>query len=135
LVYASSVGSYAPGPKDRFVDESWPATGVPGSTYSRHKALVEAMLNRLERDRPALRVVRMRPGLIFQRSASAEIARYFAGPFLPRTLLGFALDQPGRLPVVPAHPALRLPAVHADDVADAYARAILGGARGPFNAA
>src|SRR5690606_19824698 len=73
LVYASSVGSYAPGPKDRFVDESWPATGVPGSTYSRHKALVEAMLNRLERDRPALRVVRMRPGLIFQRSASAEI--------------------------------------------------------------
>ena len=24
LVYASSVGAYAPGPKDRPVDESWP---------------------------------------------------------------------------------------------------------------
>ena len=28
LVYASSVGTYAPGPKDEAVDESWPATGI-----------------------------------------------------------------------------------------------------------
>src|SRR5690606_15233791 len=31
LLYASSVGAYAPGPKDRRVNESWPVTGVPRS--------------------------------------------------------------------------------------------------------
>src|SRR5207245_701309 len=40
LVYASSVGAYAPGPKDRPVDESWPATGIAGSAYSEDKAAV-----------------------------------------------------------------------------------------------
>ena len=28
LVYASSVGAYSPGPKDRAVDESWPTDGI-----------------------------------------------------------------------------------------------------------
>src|SRR5215212_9678500 len=31
LLYASSVGAYSPGPKDRRVDESWPTGGVPTS--------------------------------------------------------------------------------------------------------
>src|ERR1700742_4230823 len=31
LVYASSVGAYSPGPKDRFVDESWPTGGIASS--------------------------------------------------------------------------------------------------------
>src|SRR3954451_2458904 len=35
LVYASSVGAYSTGPKDRAVDESWPTDGVPTSFYSR----------------------------------------------------------------------------------------------------
>jgi nucleoside-diphosphate-sugar epimerase len=35
LLYASSVGAYSPGPKDRFVDESWPTEGIPSSFYSR----------------------------------------------------------------------------------------------------
>jgi UDP-glucose 4-epimerase len=38
LVYASSVGVYSPGPKDRSVDESWPRDGVRTSFYARHKA-------------------------------------------------------------------------------------------------
>ena len=29
LVYASSVGAYSPGPKDRLVDESWPTHSLP----------------------------------------------------------------------------------------------------------
>src|SRR5690242_3170421 len=33
LVYASSVGAYSPGPKDRFVDETWPTEGIPTSFY------------------------------------------------------------------------------------------------------
>src|SRR5687768_7131191 len=41
LVYASSVGAYSHGPKDRRVDESWPTEGIESSFYSRHKAEVE----------------------------------------------------------------------------------------------
>lgn len=130
LVFASSVGVYAAGPKDRFVDESWPATGIAASSYSRHKATVEAMLDDLEAIHPELRVVRLRPGLIFQREAGTEIARYFLGPFAPVRLLRF-----GRIPIVPKHARLRIQAVHADDVADAYAKAISGPATGAFNIA
>ena len=70
LVYASSVGAYSPGPKDRPVDESWPTNGIPTSFYARHKAEVERLLDRVERDHPQLRVVRLRPGLIFKREAA-----------------------------------------------------------------
>ena len=41
----------------------------------------------------------------------------------------------GRIPLVPSNRRLRMQAVHADDVADAYARAVLGDARGAFNVA
>jgi UDP-glucose 4-epimerase len=130
LAYASSVGTYAPGPKHAFVTEAWPRTGVVGSSYSRHKALVEGLLDRVESDHPMLRIVRLRPGLIFQRDIGTEIGRYFAGPLLPARLLKF-----GRIPVIPSHPGLRVQAVHADDVADAYARALLADVRGAFNVA
>ncbi|MGW4500510.1 NAD-dependent epimerase/dehydratase family protein [Micromonospora sp. NPDC004336] len=130
LVVASSVGVYAPGPKDHPISERWPATGVPGSSYSRDKADVEALLDRAEREHPGLRVVRLRPGLNFQRAAATEITRYFLGPFAPVRLLRY-----GRIPLVPTHRRLRMQAVHTDDVADAYARAALGDARGAFNVA
>lgn len=130
IVYASSVGTYAPGPKDREVDESWPATGIASSFYSRHKAAVERLLDALEREHPGLRVVRLRPGLIFQRSAATEIRRLFLGPLVPGALL-----RPGLIPIVPEHPRLRVQAVHADDVADAYRRAVMSDARGSFNVA
>ena len=80
LIYASSVGAYSPGPKDQRVDESWPTHGIPSSFYSRHKAAVERDLDRLGADQPGLRIVRLRPGLIFQRSAATEIRRLFARP-------------------------------------------------------
>lgn len=130
LVYASSVGAYSRGPKDRAVDESWPTGGTPSSFYSRHKVEVERMLDGFEVERSDVRVVRLRPGLIFQRGAGPEIRRLFAGPFLPR---GAAATR--RIPVVPRHPRLRFQAVHADDVADAYRRAVVGDARGAFNVA
>jgi len=130
LVYASSVGAYAPGPKDHPVSERWPATGVAGSSYSQDKAEVEALLDTVEREHPELRVVRLRPGLIFQRDAGTEISRYFLGPLVPVRLLRY-----GRIPLVPANRRLRLQAVHADDVADAYAKVVLGEARGAFNVA
>lgn len=130
LVYASSMGAYAPGPKDRLVAERWPTTGVPGSSYSEDKAAVESMLDRAEEGRPGLRIVRLRPALTFQRDAGAQIARYFLGPLVPTSLLRF-----GRLPVVPWSARLRVQAVHADDVADAYVRAVFADVTGPFNLA
>src|SRR4051795_448907 len=131
IVYASSIGTYAPGPKDRGVDESWPATGIETSFYSRHKAAVERELDSFSASHPEVRVVRLRPGLIFQRAAATGIRRLFVGPFLPS-----ALVRPELVPVVPRHPRLRAQAVHADDVADAYRRAIVNpGARGAFNIA
>src|SRR3954451_17409262 len=130
LIHASSVGAYGPGPKDRRVDESWPATGIGTSFYSRDKAACERALDRLEEEHPELRVVRLRPGLVFQRQAAAEIRRYFIGPFLPP----FALDR-RLLPIVPDIPGLRFQAVHTDDVAEAYRLALHSHARGAFNAA
>lgn len=130
LVYASSVGAYSPGPKDRMVDESWPTGGIASSFYSRHKAAVERELDLLAGENPDLRVVRLRPGLIFQRAAATEIRRLFAGPLLPGSLL-----RAGLAPFSPAIPGLRFQAVHSDDVADAYRRAVVSDARGAFNIA
>jgi UDP-glucose 4-epimerase len=112
------------------VDESWPTGGIPSSFYSRHKSTTERLLDRLEQEHPRLRVVRMRPGLIFKREAASEIRRLFAGPLLPN-----ALVRPGLIPFVPAHPRLRFQAVHSLDVGEAYRLAILGDARGAFNLA
>jgi UDP-glucose 4-epimerase len=130
IVYASSVGAYSPGPKDRLVDESWPTEGIASSFYARHKAAVERQLDRLEREHPELRVVRMRPGLIFKAEAATEIRRLFGGPFVPRFLL-----RPELIPIVPDVPRLRFQAVHSRDVGDAYTRAVLSDARGAFNLA
>jgi nucleoside-diphosphate-sugar epimerase len=130
LVYASSVGAYSPGPKDRLVDESWPVEGVPTSFYARHKAEVERLLDRFEAEHADVRVVRLRPGLIFKREAASGIRRLFAGPFLPSPLL-----RPTLLPVVPDIPGLRVQAVHSLDVGDAYRRALVTEARGAFNIA
>jgi UDP-glucose 4-epimerase len=73
LVYASSIGAYSPGPKDRRVDESWPTGGIESSFYARHKSEVERILDRFEREQPEIRVVRLRPALIFKREAASEI--------------------------------------------------------------
>jgi UDP-glucose 4-epimerase len=130
LVYASSVGAYSPGPKDRFVDESWPTNGIPTSFYSRHKADVERMLDRFEADNSAVRVVRMRPALIFKYAAASGIRRLFVGPFLPNTLLRRAL-----VPLVPSHPSLRFQAVHSEDVGEAFRLALIRPVQGAFNLA
>jgi nucleoside-diphosphate-sugar epimerase len=130
LVYASSVGAYSPGPKDRAVDESWPTAGIPTSFYSRHKAATERQLDRLEREHPELRVVRLRPGLIFKRDAATGIRRLFGGPFVPGALL-----RPSLIPVVPDVPRLRFQAVHSHDVGDAYRLAVTSDVRGAFNIA
>ncbi|MEV0587244.1 NAD-dependent epimerase/dehydratase family protein [Nonomuraea sp. NPDC050310] len=128
LVVASSVGAYSPGPEGREVDESWPTHGWPNSAYSREKAYVERLLDIFERDHPQARVVRMRPGFIFKREAASHQRRLFAGPFLPGGLVK-------AVPVLPDIPGLRVQAVHADDVAEAYRLALGSDVRGAFNLA
>ena len=130
VVYASSVGAYSPGPADRdtLVDESWPTDGIQTSRYSKEKAAVERILDRVEERHPQLRVVRIRPCLIFQRDMGAEAHRFFIGPLLPRSLV-----RPSVLPVLPMPSAIRAQAVHTDDMADAYRLAVLHSVRGAFN--
>jgi UDP-glucose 4-epimerase len=130
LVHASSVGAYSPGPKDRLVDESWPVGGIPTSSYSRDKADVERILDGFEAEHPDMRVVRLRPALIFKSQAASALRRTFVGPLLPPALLRTWL-----IPIVPASDRLRVQAVHSSDVGDAYHRAIVGEARGAFNIA
>jgi UDP-glucose 4-epimerase len=130
LLYSSSVGAYSPGPKDRAVDESWPTDGIRSSFYSRHKAEVERLLDRFEHGHPDLRVVRMRPALVFKREAASEIRRLFAGPFLPSPLV-----RRGLIPVVPKTERLRFQAVHSLDVGEAFRLALHAPVRGAFNLA
>jgi UDP-glucose 4-epimerase len=130
LVYASSVGAYSPGPKQRRVDESWPVEGVPTSFYSRHKAAVEELLDDFEERSPGTRVVRLRPGLIFKAEAASEIRRLFAGPFLPNFLV-----QKRLVPAIPRTPRLRFQAVYSRDVGEAYRQAVVRDVHGAFNVA
>ena len=130
LVYASSIGAYSPGPKSRRVDESWPTDGVPSAYYSRQKAATERLLDGLEREAPSIRVVRLRPGLIFKREAASEIRRLFAGPLLPNPLVRRAL-----IPIVPRTERLVFQAVHSLDVGEAYRLAAVANVRGAFNVA
>jgi UDP-glucose 4-epimerase len=130
LIYASSVGAYSPGPKQRQVDESWPVDGIPTSFYSRHKAATEDMLDELEGRAPNLRIVRLRKALIFKTEAASEIRRLFAGPFLPGFLVRKQL-----IPLLPRVPRLRFQAVHSRDVGQAYRQAVVRDVHGAFNIA
>ena len=129
-LYASSVGAYSPGPKDRAVDESWPTGGVPTSYYARQKAEVERRLDRFESENPEVRVVRMRQGLTFKKEAAEGVRRLFGGPLFPGTLA-----RPGFINFVPEIRGLKSQVVHSLDVGEAYRLALLNEVRGAFNLA
>lgn len=131
LVYASSVAAYSPGPADRHaVDERWPTHGWPTAAYSREKAYVERVLDSFERDRPDIRVVRMRTAFLFKRESASQQRRLFAGPLLPTRLV-----RPGLVPIVPDLRGLRFQAMHTTDAAQAYRLATVRPVRGAFNIA
>lgn len=130
LLYASSIGAYSPGPKDRFVDESWPVDGIPTSFYSRHKAWVEKLLDSFEKEHPEIRVVRLRKALIFQAGFASEARRLFLGPLVPSWIL-----SPKRIRLFPDVKGIRVQVVHSLDVGQAYRLALFSDAAGPFNVA
>lgn len=128
LVYLSSVGTYAPAVTGTWVDESWPTTGNPESSYSVDKAAVERELDAVEGG--SMTITRLRPGLILQPDAASEIGRYFLGRLLPLSLV-----RPWMLRLAPWPKEFAVQFVHADDVADAIVRVIQQGAGGAFNLA
>lgn len=128
LVAASSVGSYSAVDDDDPRDESWPTGGTPTSHYSVDKVAQERILD--EAEAAGLSVARVRPALIFDADAGAEVMRLFLGGFVPPGLL-----RPGALPVLPLPAGLRLQAVHGRDLADAYRRIVVQRATGAFNIA
>lgn len=130
LVHMSSVGTYAAGRYGERVDESWPATGIGSSPYSRDKAAAEAILDEYEQrlGSAAIPIARMRPGFILQRAAASGLMRYGLPGYVPMQLVP-------RLPLLPLDRRLCIPIVHADDVADAIVLAIEHRAAGPFNLA
>ena len=128
LVHMSSVGAYSPKRDDAPVDESWPTDGVPTSTYSRHKAAAERLLDLLEAAVPDVVVSRMRPGIVGQRDAGSALLRYGLPAVVPATLLR-------HVALLPLDRRLVVPMVHADDVADAVVRVLEERVPGAFNLA
>ena len=70
------------------VDESWPTERHrrPRSTRAT-RPRPSGCSTRVEAAHPELRVVRLRPALIFKREAASGIRRLFAGPLLPSPLV------------------------------------------------
>ena len=80
-------------------------TGIPTSFYSRHKAAVERDPRPFEGAHPELRVVRLRPGLIFQRDAATRSGGCSPARSCPRRSCAA-----GWCPSCPRHPRLRFQA-------------------------
>lgn len=132
LIYASSLGVYAPGATEP-VSESWPSTGQTTSVYSRHKVIAEMLVDEFARTHPEVVVSRIRPTLVVQREAAWEVRSLYLGPAVPRALLRLLRRQ--ALPVVPLPAGSALQFVHADDVGDAVVRLLQRRAEGSFNLA
>ena len=129
LVHASSVGAYSPGPKDEAVDESWATDGIPTSAYSRHKVQVERALDEFDAgSRDAGGAAATRPDLQTRGGERDP-------PLLPRAVAAELPRPAAPDPLRPDVPRLRFQAVHADDVGEAYRRAVVGAAAGAFNIA
>lgn len=130
FVGASSIAAYSPRTSLAPVTEEWPTHGASTSAYAREKAYVERLLDAFDASRTDCRVVRMRPGFIFQRTAATEQRRLFAGPLLPGSLV-----RPGLLPALPIPRGLHLQTLHTDDAAQAFRLAAILPVSGAFNIA
>lgn len=131
LVCASSLAAYSPADPadpDRPVDEDWATDGASSAAYCREKAYNERVLDAAEQGARDLRVVRLRPAFVFQRSAASEQRRIFGGALVRPWMLE-------RVPVAPVPHGLRLQAVHAEDVGRAIRAAVERPVRGAFNLA
>jgi nucleoside-diphosphate-sugar epimerase len=132
LIYASSLGVYAPGARHP-VNESWPRTGQPTSVYSRHKVAAEELVDGFAEAHPDVAVARFRPTLVVQRESAWQVKTLYLGPLVPRAAL--KLLRRRVLPVVPLPAHIALQFIHADDVGTAVVRMLQIRATGSFNLA
>jgi nucleoside-diphosphate-sugar epimerase len=133
VVHASSLGAYAPGPGP--VSEDWPTTGIRSSAYSRHKAAAERIVDRFQESNPDAVISRVRPTLVAQATAAAEIAALFLGPLAPAPVIGLGRRAAGLVGRLPLPRGLALQFVHADDVAAAIVTILQRRIPGAFNLA
>ncbi|MBJ7330909.1 MAG: NAD-dependent epimerase/dehydratase family protein [Solirubrobacteraceae bacterium] len=131
VVVVSSSAVYTPASSDERVGEDAQRSGVPTSSFARHKAAVEVVMDHFEAHHPHIRLVRLRPGAIFKREAAGSVRDTFLGPMLPARVI-----SRGRRPMIPDVRGARLQAVHSFDVADAVRLAVVRrDVRGAYNLA
>lgn len=130
VVCASSVAAYSPVDHDVPVDETWETDGSSGAAYCREKAYVERLLDDFEAAHPSVRVVRLRPAFVFQRSAASEQRRIFGGALARPSMVDVR-----RIPLLPVPAGLRLQAVHSGDVGRAVRAVVERPVSGAFNLA
>ncbi|GAA4608944.1 nucleoside-diphosphate-sugar epimerase [Actinoplanes octamycinicus] len=130
LVHLSSAAVYSPRTGDVVVPESWPRRGCERSAYSRDKVAVEDLLDRVEAERPGLRIARIRPPAVLQPAAAGDLARLALGRVAP-----LARPVGARALVLPLPAGATMQVAAAPDVADLVTRAVLARAAGPFNVA
>lgn len=117
LIHVSSSAVYSPGAYGRPVDESWPTTGVVSSVYSQDKVTAERVIAQHVASGQPPTVTVLRPGLIGQYQAGNQLLHYIIPDWLPARTLRL-------LPLVVIDKSLCIPAVHADDAAEAVALAL-----------
>src|SRR5579872_3236488 len=70
FVFGSSALGYSPGRPEQPVDETWPMTGLSAATAVRALADADRTVADFEQSRPVMRVVRLRPALVFEPGAA-----------------------------------------------------------------
>jgi UDP-glucose 4-epimerase len=128
LVQGSTFAVYSPVEQGHDpVDESWPVEGVADVRFARRAVALERLLDTFSAEHAAVRVVRLRSGLVLGPRALSEFLRRL-GPLAPY------YRAPGRLPVLPGVEGA-LPVVHHDDLAIAFRAAVTASVAGAFNIA
>ncbi|MCW5829282.1 MAG: NAD-dependent epimerase/dehydratase family protein [Deltaproteobacteria bacterium] len=123
FVYASSVAAYGmhADVAGELLTEEAPLRGNPDFFYSDHKARVEKWIDGFEKDRPGIRVARLRPSIFLgERSPTRPVRMLAYTPVIP-SIRGF--DH------------VRFQIAHEEDIADAFCVAFASNAHGAFNLA
>jgi len=134
IIYASSVAAYgAHADNPDLITEDYPTRGTPGVDYSQEKAEIEGILDLFEKEHPSLTVTRFRVGAVVGPGFESMLYEFL--PPGTRRIPLFAPWFPRLFPNPIQGGKLLAQLVHEDDVAQAFARAIVGDAPGAFNIA
>jgi nucleoside-diphosphate-sugar epimerase len=122
VVHASSIAAYGfhPDNRGRVLAEDQPLRGNDDFYYARTKAACERWLDGFAAEHPDIAVARLRPSVFMGPRGLRHLGRLFDRPVFP--YLGGAAGDP-------------LHVTHEEDVAEAFALALLRRARGAYNVA